>query len=242
MIIKPTPWNNIVLGGETVELYSNLQELDAFAEQLDETLIKLRQLGVIFAQIRTDGCLKKRKILERRGFRFIDISYELKFNNPLGRNVTWKMPTGVELCSSYSETELHFARQLAVDDFEFGRLLEDPTINRSSAQARTGRWLDQLSCQPCNFYIAKCKGKPIGFHAERRDGEHVEWILTGVAKQYSMLAPMLWQEVFLLARTNGFKSIKTIISALNSGVVNIYNIFPFRVNRVLCGYHWHNCE
>lgn len=239
MIIKPTPWNDDVLGGETVEIFLSEQKDCDFAAQIDVALSKIKRSGIIFAQVRLDSCREKRALLESRGFSFIDISYELTFNQPQRRTVTWKMPTGIELCLPCCEAELEFARQVAVNDFKFGRLLEDPNINLVAAKARTGRWIDHLCNQPHKFYIAKYKGNAVGFHAELLHSDHVEWILTGVDRQYSMLAPMLWQEIFLLSRTNGCKSIRTIISAANIGVLNVYNMFPFRVCKALYGFHWH---
>lgn len=239
MIIKPTPWNDDVLSGKTVEIFLSPQDNCDFATQIDFALSEIKRSGIIFAQVRLDSCSKNRSLLENRGFRFIDISYELTFNKVECRNVPIRRPTGIELCSPSCEAELEFARRVAVDDFEFGRLLEDPNVDRVAAKARTGRWIDHLCTQPHKFLIAKYKGDAIGFHAELTHSDHVEWILTGVARRYSMLAPMIWQEIFLLSRANGFTNIRTMISASNAGVLNIYNMFPFRVNRVFYGFHWH---
>ncbi|WP_438864925.1 hypothetical protein [Neptunicella sp.] len=238
--IKATPWNDPVLGGKTVELFFDEQNSEVLSAQLESTLLDLNMSGVVFAQVRTDYCLERRVVLEKLGFRFIDISYELKFNQPLRQAVNWRMPTGIELCTDYSESELDFAKKMAYEDFKFGRLLEDPRIIQSFSRARTGRWIDLLLKEPYSFYLAKYKGAPIGFHAELKHSDHVEWILTGVSSQYSMLALMLWQEAFLLAQTNCCKSITTVVSALNYGVMNIYSSFPFRINNAWCGYHWHN--
>lgn len=239
MIIRQTPWNDEVIGGKTVEIFLSSEDNQEFAAQVDVALSEVKSSDVIFAQLRLDSCVEKRALLEKRGFRFIDISYELIFNQPQRLDVTWRIPTGIDLCLLSCDAELEFARQVAVHDFEFGRLLEDPNIDRNAARDRTGRWINHLCQKPYKFYIAKYRGNPIGFHAELIHSDYVEWILTGVARHYSMLAPKMWQEVFLLAQKNRYKKICTIISASNVGVLNVYNMFPFRVSKALFGFHWH---
>lgn len=79
----------------------------------------------------------------------------------------------------------------------------------------------------------------VGFHAQRCsvDGRQMDWILTGTAARYSMLSVPLWQAAFALAQVRKCHVIKTLISAANVSVLNLYSTFPFRVDKALYGYH-----
>jgi len=96
-------------------------------------------------------------------------------------------------------------------------------------------------CQhaPHELLIAKHRDKLVGFHAQRLsvEGEYIDWILTRTCSAYAMLSVPLWHTAFKLAQARDIKLIKTVISAANVGVLNLYNSFPFRVEKALCGYH-----
>ncbi|UNK56452.1 hypothetical protein MNQ95_09750 [Pseudoxanthomonas daejeonensis] len=128
-------------------------------------------------------------------------------------------------------------KRIARDDFHHGRFLEDPAIERNIATVRTANWVGDLIRQGL-MRTAESGGRVIGFHAERiaPDGRHADLILTGAAARYAVLALPLWTVALESLRDRGVSSCSTLVSAANTGIVNLYAKLGFRYESTLFGF------
>ncbi len=128
-------------------------------------------------------------------------------------------------------------KRIAREDFHHGRFLEDPAIGRDLAAARTANWVGDLVQQGL-MRTAESGGRVVGFHAERvpADGRHADLILTGATARYAVLALPLWTVALESLRDRGVASCSTLVSAANTGIVNLYAKLGFRYESTLFGF------
>ncbi|HHQ4594640.1 TPA: hypothetical protein ACSP2D_003951 [Aeromonas veronii] len=237
--VRHTPWNDVVLARKTCEIIDHCPDSSEFNSLLPQAIDFIKQSNFEYVQVRVEHIREKRHSLETSGFYYAELSYELSFRNPKAYKFDRDLSGRLELAPVQSPQEIYFIKAMARDNFKHGRMLEDLNIDYIAAQQRTANWIDVLANAPHELLIARHGDKLVGFHAQRlsADGENLDWILTGTCSTYAMLSVPLWHAAFKLAQTRDIKLIKTIISAANVGVLNLYNLFPFRVEKALCGYH-----
>lgn len=237
--VRHTPWNDAVLGWRTCEVIDFCTEASDFEFIFQRAMEFINSSGYTYVQARIEHNRVKRQAVERAGFYFAELSYQLSFHNPCQYKYSNKLRKQILLMPVESQEDINFVKKTARDGFHYGRLLEDININIDFARKRTENWIDTLLQSPNELLLAKHGSKLIGFHAQRASFDHseIDWLLTGTASDYSMLSVPLWHSAFILAQERKFKCIKTMVSAANVGVLNLYNTFPFRVDRSLCGYH-----
>lgn len=233
-----TPWNDSAVKGKSATIVFDEKKEHQEKELLD-TVQHLKENKYTFIQTRIKPENKSKETLESLGFKFIEISYDLHYKKPQTSDIKRRKSSGLTIRKVINEADIIEAKKIAHDDFHFGRLHEDSSLDQSLVRMRNSNWIDTLNSYPYDFYIIEFKGKVIGFHAEKvnSDDNSVDWILTGVSKDYSLVSPYIWQEAFLIAAENNRTQISTVISAANTGVLNIYNAFPFRVTQAHLGYH-----
>jgi hypothetical protein len=237
--VRHTPWNDVVLARKTCEIMDYCPDSSEFHFLLQQAIEFIKNAGFEYVQARVEHIREKRHALEEAGFYYAELSYELSFRNPNAYTFEHDLSGRLDLTSVQSPQEIDFIKAMARDSFKHGRMLEDLSIDFAAAQQRTANWLDVLANSPHELLIAKHGDKLVGFHAQRpsANGQDVDWILTGTCSAYAMLSVPLWHAAFKLAQDRDIKLIKTVISAANVGVLNLYNSFPFRVDKALCGYH-----
>ena len=133
--------------------------------------------------------------------------------------------------------DLSALQTIAGRDFNHGRFLEDPAIAHEQAAQRTVNWIGDLFDQGL-LQTVESNEKIIGFHAERvtADGRHADLILTGTASRYAMLAMPLWIHALEQLAARRVEHCSTLVSAANTGVVNLYAKLGFRYDSTLFGY------
>ncbi|MDE7530956.1 hypothetical protein [Aeromonas salmonicida] len=237
--VRHTPWNDVVLARRTCEIIDHCPNSSEFNSLLPQAISFIKKSNFEYVQARVDHLRDKRHALEVAGFYYAELSYELSFRNPKAYSFDRDLSGRLELAPVQSPQEIDFIKAMVRDSFKHGRMLEDLNIDYIAAQQRTANWIDVLANAPHELLIAKHGDKLVGFHAQRLsvDGESLDWILTGTYSAYAMLSVPLWHTAFKLAQARDIKLIKTVISAANVGVLNLYNSFPFRVEKALCGYH-----
>ncbi|MBL0456199.1 hypothetical protein JD499_03085 [Aeromonas enteropelogenes] len=228
-----------MLEKSTCEILDYCQDSSVFPVVLQQALEFIKCSGFEYIQARVEHIREKRHALENAGFYYAEMSYELSFKNPKAHTFVRDLSNRLLLLPVQSQHDVDFIKAIAHDNFKHGRMLEDLNVDYPAAQQRMANWIDVLAKHPYELFIVKCNERNVGFHAQHpsADGQEVHWILTGTCSEYSMLSVPLWQSAFKLAQNRNVKSINTVISAANIGVLNLYNSFPFRVDRALCGYH-----
>lgn len=127
--------------------------------------------------------------------------------------------------------------RIAREDFRHGRFLEDPAIPEDLAARRTHNWVADL-CDQGLLRSAGVADQVIGFHAERVSAEegHADLLLTGVGARYAMLGLPLWVVALEDLAGRGVRSCSTLVSAANTGVMNLYGKLGFRYDKTLFGF------
>lgn len=237
--VRPTPWNDVVLEKKTCEILDCCPDSSDFNSLLQPAIDFIKKSGFKYVQARVEHIREKRRLLELAGFYYAELSYELSFRNPKHYVFERDLSRLLLLFPVKSQQDIAFIKTIALDNFKHGRMLEDVYVDYTAAQQRTANWIDALARSPHEIFLAKHGDKAVGFHAQRpsMNGRDLDWILTGTCSEYSMLSVPLWHAAFKLAQHRDIQKITTVISAANVGVLNLYNSFPFHIDRALCGYH-----
>ena len=235
--VRLTPWDERALGMRTAELVRlDVETREAGTAVLEQAELWCAGHGVryLFGRFDAASAPAKAAVLEG-GHAIVECSLTLARNgfNDLPA-VPMRMRPGLREVMDADIAELE---RIAYDDFHHGRFLEDPAIDPTLAARRRANWIGDLVRQGL-ARTAELGGRVIGFHAERMDlsGQHAELILTGATARYAMLAMPLWIVVLESLRDRGAMSCSTLVSAANTGIVNLYAKLGFRYESTLFGF------
>lgn len=235
--VRLTPWDQRALGMRTAEIV----RLDASSNEAATALLAqaeqwCTEQGVRYLFGRFDAaCAPAKSAVLAAGHAIVECSLTLARNGFDGLPV---VPARMRpQLREVADADLGELRRIARDDFHHGRFLEDPAIDPGLAAARTGNWVDDLVQQGL-MRTAESGGRVIGFHAERiaPDGRHADLILTGATARYAVLALPLWTVALESLRDRGVTSCSTLVSAANTGIVNLYAKLGFRYESTLFGF------
>lgn len=232
-----TPWDRRALGYGTAEIVAlrtdstadavaMLERVEAWARQCD--------VRYLFGRVSADAGHLRRAFMDS-GHVMVECSVTLSRDGFAGLPV---IPTRLRPSLRPAHVgDLDWLRAMACEDFHHGRFLEDPAIDHVLATRRTANWVGDLVEQGL-LSVAESGGRVIGFHAERLSGEtgSADLILTGVARRYSMLALPLWVVALERLAEGGMSRCTTLVSAANTGVMNLYAKLGFRCDSTLFGY------
>ena len=127
-------------------------------------------------------------------------------------------------------------KQIACNEFNYGRFAEDTNLNNSYNAIRNSNWIDNLA-QKNEFKVLLYKQQPIGFMAYEINNCICNLILGGVHNSYQHFAPAFWSVILKDVKTNlNVNSVKTIISAANIGVFNLYIKLGFTIKTTYWGF------
>lgn len=235
--VRLTPWDERALGMPTAEI-SGLTPADAANGRalLAQAEAWARDQGVryLFGRFDAARAHAKAAVLEA-GHAIIECSLTLSRRGFAGLPaVPARMRPQLR---GFVEADLAELQRIAREDFFHGRFLEDPSIDPSLAAARTSNWIGDLARQGL-VRTAESGGKVIGFHAERlsADGQHADLILTGATARYAVLGLPLWVVALESLGERGVQDCATLVSAANTGIVNLYARLGFRYDTTLFGF------
>lgn len=232
-----TPWDERALGFVTAEV--TCLEISS-AEQAAPLLSELEQwcaehsVHYLFGRIDATKAAAKSALLGQ-DYAFVETSLTVSrsgFANlppvPRGMLPTLRPATAADV------PEL---RRIAATDFAHGRFLEDPAIDPQRAALRTANWIEDLVSGGL-AHVAESRGRIIGFHAERvaTDKSNCELLLTGATGPYAMLALPLWITALESLAARGVPQCTTLVSAANTGILNLYARLGFHFNSTLLGF------
>ncbi|UXB20684.1 hypothetical protein K7566_02860 [Stenotrophomonas maltophilia] len=232
-----TAWDERALGFTTAEV-TLLQIEDA--SQATALLAELehwcatQSVHYLFGRIDATHAPAKAALLQH-GYAFVETSLTVSrsgFANlpPVPRGM---LPT----LRAATNDDIATLRDIAATDFVHGRFLEDPAIDPQRAALRTANWIEDLVKGEL-AYVAESRGRTIGFHAERvaADNGNCDLLLTGATGPYSMLALPLWITALESLATRGIPQCTTLVSAANTGILNLYARLGFHFNSTLFGF------
>jgi len=232
-----TPWDERALGFATAEITSfEARSAHSASRLLAQAEQWAHGLGVRYLFGRVDGNAHLlRGVLLAGDFQFVETSLTVSRSGmgnlpPVPRGM---LPT---LRPAVAD-DIPLLRGIAHDDFGHGRFLEDPAIDPAHARQRTANWIEDL-VNGGLAYTAESRGRIIGFHAERvHASEHrAELLLTGAAAPYAMLAMPLWVTALESLAARDVQRCTTLVSAANTGIINLYARLGFQFNTSLTGF------
>jgi L-amino acid N-acyltransferase YncA len=236
---RDAPWDQRTLGfpcleitalhgADDAELASLLASFDAEAAR--------RDAGFAYTRVSADARAQRRALTEA-GFYYAESSFRMAHTQVqksadldrwLRRGALLRpaVPSDHEAMASILETA-----------FEHGRFHEDLYIPRDVAGLRYRRWLGDLVHQQAELYAYVVGDDVIGLHVQTRHDDVADLILTGVKTSHALMGVPLWAEVMRLIRTQEIREARTLISAANVPIVNLYSRFNFTFQALLSGYH-----
>lgn len=232
-----TPWDQRALGFKTAEITDLGADDSGDGDGLlaaTEEWCSTQSVRYLFGRIDADDRLC-RSLLLARGYQFVETSLAVSrsgFSNlpavPKGMAPQLRPATSADIAA---------LRIIAAKDFSHGRFLEDPAINLGCAADRTANWTEDLVNEGL-AYVAETRGEIIGFHAERVrvESSSAELLLTGTACKYAVLALPLWVIALQSLAERDIQRCTTLISAANTGVLNLYARLGFQFNSTLLGF------
>lgn len=232
LIFRHTPWDAKVLGIASNEILSvNISS----AEDLNEVFYLFESYcsenEIKFTNIRipaNDKLLKK--TLQNFEFKFVESSVLVVRNNApfIIEKSQLKLKEKIKVVN-YETKHKEEILLIASKAFSFGRFAEDPSISEEINQKRNKNWLEDLVANE-TVKILLFKGEAIGFMAYKLNENMCELILGGVSSNWQHLAPIFWLVVLdEINSTNQIKSYKTLISASNISVFNLYIKLGFSI-------------
>ena len=235
--LRLTPWDRKALGMVTAEITRlHALQAEALPVLLDAAQQWCRQHDVayLFGRIDANDHLHRAGLLDH-GFAFVEVSMTVSRN---GFAELPAVPRGMlPALRPATVDDIPMLRQIAEQDFVHGRFLEDPAIPQPLARRRTANWIEDM-VHAGLVQTAEARGTVIGFHAERVDAanHHANLLLTGASSKYAMLALPLWVTALQSLQQRGVQRCTTLISAANTGVINLYARLGFQFNSSLTGF------
>ncbi len=234
--MRLTPWDERSLGLRTAELVEFSAESAAAAAalmtQVQAWMVEHR-IDYSFGRIDArDPHLKQ--VYQDHGYQFIETSLRMSRT----RTAEWPRTPAVKLVSRPPTPEdMQALAWIAVNDFHHGRFLEDPCLESEACRTRTVNWLRDL--ESAGQLRAMLLGHSVvGFAADTTDPESktADLILYGVSSDYPMLAMPLWIDALNRLNEDGARRYQAIVSAANTGVMNLYSRLGFQVASTYYGF------
>lgn len=234
-----TPWDQRAFGFGTAEVTSVALEGSSGENCLKALQQWCSEADVSYCFGRHDANDRvTRESLAREGYSTVELSLKLRREGFVGLPV---VPKGMAVMLKASMPEdLGVIREIAFRDFHHGRFLEDPGVPEALARGRTRQWIDALHEQGL-LQTGWSQGGIIGFHAERisDDGRSCDLILTGARQGREVLAMPLWIAALKSLESRGVERCSTLVSAANTGIINLYARLGFTFTQSLHGFRKH---
>lgn len=239
--VRLTPWDERSLGFRTAEIVElsadSAQDTNELLAQIDAWLHE-QDVAYSFGRIGAEQADLK-EALQAHGYRYVETSFRMS----RGRTEDWpRTPASLSPAIRASQsTDLERLSAIAVEDFHHGRFLEDPTLAPRAARSRTGNWLRDLHSGG-HLHTALRGDTIVGFAADSMNPETkvADLILYGVSADYPMLALPLWIQSLQRLNKQGVRRYQAIVSAANTGVINLYGRLGFQVAATYYGFRkWH---
>ncbi len=232
-----TPWDRRALGFPTAEIVDlaahDLQSVACLLDAVEEWC-RGQSVQYLFGRVSSTERLLKEALLDR-GYQFVETSLVVSRGGFLNLPAAPKGMT--PLLRPATRADVKIFRRIAEEDFHHGRFLEDPAIDSACAALRTANWVEDLVEEGLVF-AAELRGQVIGFHAERVHpvSSSAELLLTGAASPYAVFALPLWIAALQSLAERDIRQCTTLISAANTGVLNLYARLGFQFNATLLGF------
>jgi hypothetical protein len=238
---RDTPWDARAFGFKTNELLEikfesirNLQFLiDEYIRYTKENNIKF-----CYTRIPSDE-IQLRKVLQEKGFYYAETSYYLS-KIITKRDNFGRIFKNDLIIAPPVDDDFEAIRNIARDAFNFSRFHEDCNIDIAKARDRYYNWVDDLRNQGKHFLAYKINQELISFLAYNTSEKELDLILAGTVAGKGMISFNFWASFMTYFQNQGYSRAKTVISASNIGIVNLYSRLDFKFDKLMLGFHKFN--
>ncbi|RPF73860.1 MAG: hypothetical protein CBE49_003635 [Rickettsiales bacterium TMED289] len=229
---SPAPWDGNPLSMKANEIVNFKADNEANANSLLEKF-ELKNYNINYTSCRfstSDFHLKKS--LYKFGYDFTEIVYgvvgvlsklnidETSFDK---FNIEYSKINDIETIYNYAESF-----------FYYGKFHEDPLISDLISKKRNINMVKDIFPKSKTL-LAKINKQVIGFMIFSEKLSDVNLLLGGMHPNYVHLSYPFWNKILMELRSKKNKRVKTVISAANINVVNLYNSFGFKISNAMWG-------
>ncbi len=223
-----TPWDSRALSVKTAEFKihpesETFHDSTHYVHNWEQLSTKLENKNVQLSYGRIGSQYKKViSDAQTNGYRITEVSHTVSIN----KLQMWQAPAAFSKTFALdiaSQNDLPAIQEIAVKNFKYGRFAEDPSITEEKNKTRQRLWINDLIKQE-TIFIKKIQNSTIGFMAISRPSNigQVDLILGGVRDTYPVMVYRFWVSIIEQLKREGVKSVKTLVSASNIGVINLY--------------------
>ena len=231
-------WDSELLGYPVAEIVVfELNGVECHSEfQRFASWVEVGDYGMISCRLPHER-LSESEILERNGFRFIEMVLHPTIDSLQDLNFE---DQGI-LVSQVEDVDIRSIGEIAEKAFRFERFHIDPYLSREIGNTRYGRWI--INCQNDNkqqMLKAMLGDKIIGFFLVEYKMNLVYWHLTAMSPEFQGrgLGERVWSAMLAKHKADGYLQILTTISARNTPVLNLYSKLNFRFRPPEMTFHW----
>lgn len=233
---RSTPWNSKAFGYEINELktvkytskellHAMLKDFEAVSSGVKATLTRI--------SIDDKTCMHE---LQKFGYYFAETAFIITMNRinkkDFGKEFKNNLPLSVP-----EEEDFEQIKNIAKNDFHHGRFHEDPNFDLQASRNKYASWIEEMKEEGKSFLVYKSEGMVLSFLAYQCFDEYVDLILAGSIEGKGMLSYYFWSSFMTYLQNQGHKNIKTMISASNIGIVNLYARLDFKFEQALISMH-----
>lgn len=233
------PWDSELLGipvGQITQIEILANDVGNFTEKVFETWREENNFRLVACRIKHSS-LRESMFLEKLGFRFIEMVFPMSINDI--DSATYATDLVLEETNASDLIEIE---NIANSAFSTGRFNIDPQLDSKLGGVRYAGWVRNSFNDSKHSVIKACfEGSIVGFFiTEKLDEQIVYWHLTAVSPRYQGqgFGRRIWQAMIMRHKYEGARKIKTMISARNTPVMNLYAQLGFRFDPPMMTFHW----
>lgn len=239
LVATEVPWDSELLGipvGQIAQIEILANDAENFAEKVFKTWREYNKFCLISCRIKHSS-LRESMFLEKLGFRFIEMVYPMSINDIDSAAYATDL-----ILEEANSSDLIQIESIANNAFSTGRFNIDPQLDSRLGGVRYAGWVRNSFNDSKHSVIKACfDGSIVGFFiTENHDENTVYWHLTAISPKYQGrgFGRRIWQAMIMRHKSEGAKKIKTMISARNTPVMNLYAQLGFRFDPPMMTFHW----
>lgn len=234
------PWDSAIFGFPVLQI-TYMKVLDSTAADdlaIFEAARDRHSAGLVSCRI-SHECLKESMLLEKHGFRFIEMVYKPELNFLASRSYYENASLTIRAAE---ETDLSVLQNIAGSAFFNDRYHVDPRVDSRLGDERFRRWVQSSLDHSSQRLYVLCDGENrLGFFVtELLDNGTCYWHLTAVAPAFQGrgYGRQAWQAMLNQAKGAGAERVHACISARDHRALNLYASLDFFFPPPLMTFHW----
>lgn len=232
------PWNINVLGGKSLEIDSikpNSSKVDNLISAFCKK--KSKESYVLVCARYNASQINLKKLYLLNGFVTVEHTldvYTCSLDLKKVEYICNRFPVYVE---DYTNNDTKEIEDIAMEEFKFGRLFEDPFIDPLKAKKRSRFWIRDIINEKATIKVIKKKNIVLGFMYYKIEDNCIDLVLGGMKDKHRHLAYGFWANILMSLKD--YDEIHTMISSSNIDILNLYSYFGFKFKNAQFGVHKH---